>query len=78
MLEKIQEVFEDVFDCEPEQVTLETTIDNLDEWDSLKHLQLVTTLEKEFNHKFSMDEIINLNSVAKIIESLQKNKSSAA
>ena len=78
MLEKIQEVFEDVFDCEPEQVTLETTIDNLDEWDSLKHLQLVTTLEEEFNHKFSMDEIINLNSVAKIIESLQKNKSSAA
>ena len=78
MLEKIQEVFEDVFDCEPEQVTLETTIDNLDEWDSLKHLQLVTTLEEEFNHKFSMDEIINRNSVAKIIESLQKNKSSAA
>lgn len=68
MLDKIKESFHDVLDVPLEQVTIESTIDNLADWDSMKHLELVMSLEAKFHITFEVNEIVELNSVKKIIE----------
>lgn len=71
---KICTVFADVFGVDESQVLMTTTIDNLDEWDSLQHLELVTNLEEAFGIKFEMSEIISLNSIERIIEVLNEKQ----
>ncbi len=70
MLEKIQSAFSEVFGVDSSIVTTETTINNLKEWDSLKHLQMIMKLESNFGVKFEMGEIAQMDSVQKIIEVL--------
>lgn len=70
MLEKVQTTFQEIFSVEPEKVTQETTINNLREWDSLKHLQMVMKLEQACGVKFEMAEIVEMDSVEKILKIL--------
>jgi acyl carrier protein len=76
MIEQVKEVFSEVLGADPSEVTMDTTIDNLLEWDSLRHLELVTNLEKKFQVKFKMKEIIALSSVKAIITIIQSKGSS--
>lgn len=71
MLEQLKEVFVRVLDVDPSSVNERTTIDNLDEWDSMKHLELVMEIEKEFHVEFQPHEIILMNSVKLIMDKLQ-------
>ena len=71
MLEKIQKSFHEVFGVPEEEITAESTIDNTLDWDSLRHLELITILEKNLEVKFKMSEIVTLNSVQKIIETVE-------
>jgi acyl carrier protein len=40
-------------------------------WDSMKHIEIVLSLESEFNISFSQDEITELKSISKIITTIQ-------
>lgn len=68
MLTKIQEVFKEVFDVAPEEVTLASHRDDFDEWDSMRQLELISALEKKFKVKFTMDEMIKIDSVQEIVK----------
>ena len=57
---KIQELMGTVFEISAQEITIESSQDNLDKWDSLKHLDLVTTIEEEFDIIFPIEEIGNL------------------
>ena len=48
ILAKVQEVFRDELEVEDLVLTDETTADDVEEWDSLSHVQLVVALEKAF------------------------------
>jgi len=47
--------------------------DNIEEWDSLSHLSLVTCLEEEFKVEIEPDEIPLLDSVAAITKILESH-----
>ena len=53
ILSKLQEIYQDVLDNEDIELTLETTADDIEEWDSLSHVQLVVAIEKAFEIKFT-------------------------
>lgn len=74
MFNQITEVLCAVFDIESSQITPTTSKGDLTEWDSMKQLELITALEKKFSIKFTMDEMISIDSVPKIIEALEKRK----
>ena len=74
MFKKISDVLCDVFELDPSQVTPTTSKMDLDEWDSMKQLELITALEKKFSIKFTMDEMISIDSVSKIVEAIEKRK----
>lgn len=68
ILEKLQEIFEDVLDVEDLELTRETTADEVEEWDSLSHVQLVVAIEKEFGIKFTSKEILSWKNVGDLID----------
>ncbi len=66
--ERLNEVFRDVFDDESINVTRDTTADDIDDWDSLEHIRLVTAVEREFGVKFTMREVSAMKNVGEMID----------
>lgn len=58
----------DVLDLSTEDIPDNASPDNLERWDSLKHMLLVMSLEQEFDIKFSDDELTDLLTVDLIAE----------
>ena len=71
ILVKVQEIFQDVLDNEDIELTFETTADDVDEWDSLSHIQLIVAIEKKFGIKFTSQEIANWRTVNDTINSIE-------
>jgi acyl carrier protein len=63
----LAKIFEDVFDEESIQLTLELTAKDVDGWDSLNHIRLILTVERAFKVKFSTSEIGKLNNVGDLV-----------
>lgn len=68
LYERLNKVFRDVFDDETIIVNDNTTANDIEDWDSLEHINLVVSIEKEFNIKFSMAEINKLNNVGEMVD----------
>ena len=72
IFEKLNEVFSDVFD-EDITVTAETTSSDIEEWDSLTHITLISEVEDAFDMKFSMKEVLGMQNVGEMADIIQKN-----
>lgn len=64
---QLNEVFQDVFDDDEIVVNAETTSDDIEDWDSLEHINLVVAIEKKFNIKFSMGEVNTMKNVGEMV-----------
>lgn len=67
ILEKLNEVFSDVFD-EEITVTPQTTASDIEDWDSLTHITLISEVEDAFGMKFSMKEVMGMKNVGEMID----------
>ncbi len=65
---ELKEIFEDVLDLDDVTLTDKTVADDVEGWDSLTHIILISAVEKEFNVKFNMKEIVNLHNVGELID----------
>lgn len=68
IIAKVQEVFRDELEVEDLVLTDETTADDVEEWDSLSHVQLVVALEKAFGIKFTSREILSWDNVGDLVD----------
>ncbi len=66
----LNEVFQDVFDDESIAVTDETTADDIEDWDSLAHINLVAAVEARFGVKFHMGEVVSMKNVGEMADIL--------
>lgn len=66
--EIVNEVFRDVFDDESITVEDATTAEDIEDWDSLEHINLITAIEQEFNIKFSMGQVVTMKNVGEMID----------
>ena len=64
----VQDVFQDIFDDDFLKITSETRSDDIDDWDSLNHINLVCAIEKEFNIRFTLAELSELKDVGEMID----------
>ena len=71
ILNEINNIFKDVLDNDQVTVNPKTTSDDIDEWDSLTHIQLIVAIEKKFKLKFSSTEISNWKDVREMIISIE-------
>ena len=70
--EKVRKVFLDVFGMDGSKFHYGMTGDDIKEWDSLSHMNLVSELEKEFGLSMEIDDISEMDSVKKVIEVVEK------
>lgn len=68
ILAKVQDIFQDVLDNEDIELTYETTAEDIEEWDSLSHIQLIVAIEKRFKIKFTSREILSWKNVGEMID----------
>jgi acyl carrier protein len=60
MEERIKKVMSNVFDIDIAAITENASPDNIEKWDSLKHINLIVALEEEFGFEFNDEEISDL------------------
>lgn len=68
--EKLNEVFRDVFDDDEITVSDDTTADDIDDWDSLEHVNLIVEVENTFGIKFNMGEVNNMKNVGEMVDKI--------
>ena len=72
IFEQLNEIFIDVLDLDECNLTDETSANDIEEWDSLSHIQLIVAIEKKFKFKFSSLEIMKWNNVGEMVNSLEE------
>ncbi len=63
---RLAKVFSETFGPQAAKFSLATAPENLPNWDSIGHMNLVSNLEREFGLQFDVDEIMEMASAAKI------------
>jgi acyl carrier protein len=65
-LKQLSEIFSSAFE-EKVELNMDSSKENLEQWDSLKHLHLILELEEQLNVRFNTEEIEQMTSVNKIV-----------
>lgn len=69
--QRLEEIFRDVFEDDELQIYAEMSAKDIDDWDSLTHIQLILEIEKAFKVKFTIEEITKTKNVGEFIELLK-------
>ena len=68
ILEAVQEIFRDNFDDDTLEINRATCADDIEDWDSLEQINLLTAIEKKFNIKFKLADVRNLKNVGDLLD----------
>ena len=71
LIDRITSVFREVFDDDSLVLSPEMSADDIDDWDSLSHIRLIVSHEKEFGVKFKTTEIGDIRNVGGFIDLLK-------
>ena len=66
--EKMNEIFRNVFDDDSIELDDETSADDIEDWDSLEQINLVVSIENEFEMMFDMNEVADLANVGEMVD----------
>ena len=67
---KLTEIFRDVMDNDEIVLEENTTAEDIEEWDSLAHVQLIERIESVFGLKFSAKEMMSREDVGEFVDSI--------
>jgi acyl carrier protein len=73
-LEQLNEVFQDVFEDDDLQVQAQTSARDIDDWDSLMHVNLVLAVESRFGVRFTSTEVAGLKDVGELMALVEKKQ----
>lgn len=72
IMAKVEDIFHRVLGNESIVLTDETAAEDIKEWTSLSHAELVIAMEKELNIKFSLRDMMSWQNVGEIVNSIEK------
>ena len=70
--EKVKEIIAQVLEVEVSEINNDTAIGDIPEWDSLSHIQIVSSIEKEFGFNFTPDVMMDLEDVSDIVAAVEE------
>ena len=65
---RLNEIFRDVFGDDSITVNEATTSDDIEDWDSIEHINLIGAVEDEFGLRFKMREVSGMKNVGEMID----------
>jgi acyl carrier protein len=68
----LRDIFEDLFELEPGQVTADLRREQVRLWDSLNHLRLISAVEERYGVKLSMAEIESIDGMPRLLDLLRR------
>lgn len=68
VFEAVNEIFRDIFDDDAITVGEETSADDIEDWDSFEHINLIAAIEQEFGMKFSMGQVVTMKNVGEMVD----------
>lgn len=68
VFERLNKVFREVFDDDEIIVTETTTADDIEDWDSFEHINLVVAVEEEFSFKIPMGKTVTMKNVGEMVD----------
>lgn len=68
IIERLTAVFRDVFDDDSIVITTSTTSADIEDWDSIEHINLIGAVEDEFGMRFKMKEVSGMKNVGEMAQ----------
>jgi len=65
---KLQSVFQKVLEEDDITLTREMTAQDIEKWDSLRHIQLISEVERTFGVKFKLREVLSMKNVGDLLD----------
>jgi acyl carrier protein len=72
ILAELQPIFRDIFDRADLTVGRETDAQSIDGWDSLAHINLVSSIEQEFGIRIALGELQDLKNVGDMVDLINR------
>lgn len=72
ILQTITGIMREVLEISDLKVTLETSAADVDEWDSMTHIQIIAAIEGKYKVRFALGELQALKNVGDMIGLIQK------
>ncbi len=72
IMQRLTQIFKDVFDLDDVSINSETTANDIEEWDSLEHINLISAVESSFKMKFKMKEISTMKNVGEMVSIIEE------
>lgn len=69
---KLNSVFRDVFDDDTISVCEKTTANDIEGWDSLMHISLISAIEDEFDFRFKMKDVVGMHDVGEMVDIIDR------
>ena len=74
LIEELNAIFCQVFDDDDIRITPETTANDIDGWDSLSHVNLITAVEAKFNLRFTQKELLTQKNVGDLLRYIERKR----
>jgi len=71
---RLKSVFEKVLEENDITITREMTAHDVEKWDSLRHIQLISEVERDFGIKFKLREVVSMKNVGDLIDLIHSKK----
>jgi acyl carrier protein len=72
IINDLRPVFADILDVPNLQISRETTASDVEAWDSLAHINLITAVEKRYKIKMALGELQDLKNVGEMADLIVK------
>ena len=69
---KVREAFIKVLEHESFELTETTTAEDVDGWESITHMMIISEVEEQFEIKFKLMDLMNMNNVGDLIKTIEK------
>lgn len=72
VFELLNQIFKDIFDDEDLNIGREMTVEDVEDWDSLMHINIIAACESTFKIKFEIQELVTMKNVGDIIATIER------
>lgn len=72
IFDEVRKIFRNVFDDDTLVIADATNADDIEDWDSFEHINLVVAMEKKFQLKFDLKEVGALKNVGEMVDLIVK------